>query len=103
MTTLQINDMAAHIELDRAAMSEVRGGILEGLLGDISILSPDLYNKVTPITGIASIPTVQTNNLNQLDNTVATNGLGINFVSNNKFATQSNSNNVFDVNNPFVG
>jgi hypothetical protein len=103
MTTLQIRDMAAQTELDRAAMTEVRGGMLEGLLGDVKILSPELFNKVTPIVGIASIPTVQTNNLAQVDNTVATNGLGINFVSNNKFASQSNSNNVFDVNNPFVG
>lgn len=103
MKTLEIRDMAAEKDLDRAAMAEIRGGEHMSLFGGIDILSPDFYNKVTPIVGAASVPTVQTNNLAQLDTTVATNGYGINYVSNNKFADQSNSNYVSDFLNPYVG
>jgi hypothetical protein len=103
MTTLEIRDMAADKELDREAMAEIRGGILEGYFGGIDILSPDFYNKVTPITGAASVPTYQTNNLAQVDTTYASNGYGINYVSNNKYASQSNSNTVSDFLNPYVG
>jgi hypothetical protein len=103
MTTLEIRELAADRALDREAMAEIRGGMLEGFFGGIDILSPDFYNKVTPIQGAASVPTVQTNNLAQLDETLATNGLGINFVSNNKFAIQTNSNNVSGFLNPSVG
>lgn len=102
MTTLEIRDMAADQELDREALAEISGGMFGGF-GGIDILSPDFYNKVTPITGAASVPTLQTNNLAQVDETIATNGYGINFVSNNKFAGQSNYNNVSDFLNPFVG
>jgi hypothetical protein len=103
MTTFEIRDLAADKELDREAMTEIRGGMFEGFFGGIDILSPDFYNKVTPINGAASVPTVQTNNLAQTDYTVARNGYGINFVSNNKFADQSNSNSVSDFLNPYVG
>ena len=103
MTTFEIRDLAADKELDREAMTEIRGGALEGLIGSIDVLSPDFYNKVTPIIGAASVPTAQTNNLAQTDNTVATNGYGINYVSNNKFANQSNSNYISDFLNPYVG
>ncbi|MGH8547854.1 MAG: hypothetical protein ACRERU_04520 [Methylococcales bacterium] len=103
MTTLEIRDMAADRELDREAMAEVHGGMFEGFFGGIDILSPDLYNKVTPINGAVSVPTIQTNNLAQLDETLATNGHGINFVGNNKFAIQSNSNTISDFLNPSVG
>jgi hypothetical protein len=103
MTSLEIRDMAADKELDREAMTEIRGGMLEGFFGGIDVLSPDFFNKVTPIEGIASIPTVQTNNLVQSDVTNATNRSGLNFVSNNKFAHQSNSNAVSGFLNPFVG
>ncbi|MCI0734456.1 MAG: hypothetical protein L0Y38_11665 [Methylococcaceae bacterium] len=102
MTTLEIRDMAADRELDREAMADIRGGMFEGFFGGIDILSPDFYNKVTPIDGRVSIPTVQTNNLAQLDVTDAKNGGGINFVSNNKFALQSNSNNISNFLNPTV-
>ena len=101
MTTLSIKDLAASKELDREAMTEVVGGLLEGL-ASIDVLSPDFYNKVTPITGLAEIPTVQTNNLLQSDATVATNAYGINFVGNNKTASQSNSNFVSGFLNPTV-
>jgi hypothetical protein len=103
MTTFEIRDLAADKELDRVAMTEIRGGMHEGLLGSIDILSPDFYNKVTPIIGAASVPTEQTNNLAQLDNTVATNGYGINYVSNNKFADQSNWNAISGFLSPYVG
>jgi hypothetical protein len=101
MTVLAIKDLAASKELDRKEMTAVVGGEFLGL-PSISILSPDLFNKVTPITGIASIPTIQTNNLAQSDVTHATNGDGINFVSNNKSAFQNNYNYVSGVNNPVV-
>ncbi|MCI0667290.1 MAG: hypothetical protein L0Y43_04460 [Methylococcaceae bacterium] len=103
MTTFEIRDLAADKALDREAMAEIRGGMYEGLLGGIDILSPDFYNKVTPIIGAASVPTVQTNNLAQIDHTVATNGYGINYVSNNKFAEQINFNAISDFLNPYVG
>jgi hypothetical protein len=101
MTVLAIKDLAASKELDRKEMTAVVGGEFLGL-PNISILSPELFNKVTPITGIAEIPTVQTNNLLQSDVTHATNGNGINFVSNNKSAYQDNYNYVSGVNNPYV-
>ncbi len=103
MTAFEIRDLGADLELDRAAMKEICGGALEGLLGSVNILSPEFYNKVTPIIGQASIPTDQTNNLAQIDNTVATNGLGINFVSNNKFGDQINGNTIAELLSPFVG
>lgn len=103
MTTFEIRDLAADRQLDREAMTEIRGGALEGLIGSIDVLSPDFYNKVTPIIGAASVPTAQTNNLAQVDTTVATNGYGINFVSNNKFADQSNLNDIYGFLSPFVG
>lgn len=103
MTTFEIRDLAADKELDRAAMAEIRGGEQKGLFGEIDILSPDFYNKVTPIVGGAGVPTVQTNNLAQTDHTIATNGYGINYVSNNKFADQTNWNSISDFLNPFVG
>lgn len=99
MTTLEIRELAVDQELDREAMTEISGGFF----GGVDILSPDFFNMVTPINGAASLPTVQTNNLAQVDNTVATNGYGINFVSNNKFASQSNSNQISDFLNPIVG
>ncbi len=101
MTVLAIQDLAVSKELDRKAMTEVVGGEFPGF-SSIRVLSPDLFNKVTPITGIAEIPTFQTNNLVQADVTNATNGLGINYVSNNKDAYQDNYNYVSGVNNPFV-
>ena len=103
MTTFEICDLAADQELDQAAMSEIRGGALEGLLGGVDILSPDFFNKVTPIVGQASVPTAQVNNLGQVDTTVATNGYGINYVSNNKFADQINGNTLAGLLSPFVG
>jgi hypothetical protein len=103
MKTFEIRDLAADKELDRAAMAEIRGGMYRDLIGGIDILSPDFYNKVTPIVGAASVPTAQTNNLYQGDTTVATNGYGINYVSNNKFADQSNLNYIADFLKPFVG
>ncbi|MGH8549100.1 MAG: hypothetical protein ACRERU_10980 [Methylococcales bacterium] len=103
MTTFEIRVLAADKELDRAAMAEISGGMFEGFFGGVDILSPDFFNMVTPINGAASVPTVQTNNLAQMDTTVATNGHGINYVSNNKFAAQSNSNTVSDFLNPSVG
>jgi hypothetical protein len=103
MTTFEIRDLAAHKELDREAMAGIRGGQYADLFGGIDILSPDFFNMVTPITGAASVPTIQTNNLAQTDSTVATNASGINFVSNNKFAIQSNSNAVSNFLNPSVG
>lgn len=103
MTTLEIRELAADKELDREAMAEISGGMLEGMFTGVDILSPDFFNMVTPINGAASLPTQQTNNLAQADTTVATNGYGINFVSNNKFAQQSNSNNIADFLNPIVG
>ncbi len=101
MSTLAIKDLAASKELDREAMTEVVGGHLEGLVS-IDVLSPDFYNKVTPITALAEIPTIQTNNLLQSDVTEAVNGYGINFVSNNKAAIQSNSNYISGFMNPVV-
>lgn len=102
MSTLAIQDLAANKELDQEAMAEVVGGLFEGI-PSIDVLSPDFYNMVTPINGGAVVPTLQTNNLAQTDATVATNGYGINFVSNNKFAFQSNDNHVYDFLNPSVG
>lgn len=102
MTMLEIRDMAADRELDREAMAEIHGGHFDGFFGGIDILSPNLHNKVTPIEGAVRVPTTQTNNLAQLDKTVAANGDGINFVSNNKFAFQANSNNVSGFLDPFV-
>lgn len=103
MTIFEIRDLAADRELDRAAMAEIRGGHRDGFFGGVDVLSPDFFNMVTPITGAASVPTTQTNNLAQVDTTVATNGYGINYVSNNKFAHQSNDNYVSDFLNPSVG
>lgn len=105
MKTLAIKDLATDQVLDRKAMTEIRGGAGESLprIGELDILSPDFYNKVTPITGAASLPTAQGNNMGQTDYTVATNGYGINYVSNNKFASQSNLNEIFDFLKPFVG
>lgn len=106
MTTFEIRDLAADKELDRVEMTAIRGGmggVPEGFFGGIDILSPDFFNKVTPITGAASVPTVQGNNLLQTDTTVATNGYGINYVSNNKFADQSNYNDISNFLNPYVG
>ena len=104
MKTFEIRDLAADKELDREAMSEVRGGagVPAGFFGGVDILSPDFFNQVTPITGAASVPTFQANNLVQADTTVATNGYGINYVSNNKFASQSNSNYISNFLNPHV-
>ena len=106
MTTLAIKDLAADKEMDRDAMADVSGGMAEMMRGypsSFNFLSPQLYNKVTPITGVAEIPTVQGNYLNQVDNTNALNGHGTQFISNNKFAHQSNANHVSGVLNPFVG
>ena len=101
MTTLSIKDLAADKEMDRDAMADISGGYWDGY-GGFNILSPQLYNKVTPITGVASLPTVQGNYLNQVDNTNAANGNGTQFISNNKFAKQSNFNSIYDVLNPEV-
>ncbi|MCI0654824.1 MAG: hypothetical protein L0Y38_06015 [Methylococcaceae bacterium] len=105
MKTLTINDLTTDKELDRKAMSEISGGAGDLLprLGEVDVLSPDFYNKVTPIMGAVSLPTGQTNNLGQTDTTIATNAYGINYVSNNKFASQTNLNEIFDFLNPFVG
>ena len=106
MTTLSIKDLAADKDLDRDAMADVSGGMAElypVLPVATNVLSPNLYNKVTPITGVAEIPTIQGNYLNQLDNTNAANGNGIQFISNNKFATQSNTNWVDGLLSPYVG
>lgn len=104
MKTLAINDLTTDKELDHEAMTEISGGsdILGGF-GGIDILSPDFYNKVTPIIGLADIPTAQENNLAQTDTTFATNGYGINYVSNNKFASQVNLNDISGFLNPLVG
>lgn len=101
MTKLAINDLASSKELDREEMREVAGGKYVDF-PSFNVLSPDFFNKVTPITGIAEIPTIQTNNLVQSDLTAAVNGHGINFVSNNKGASQSNSNVIGGVLNPSV-
>ncbi|MGH8547213.1 MAG: hypothetical protein ACRERU_01140 [Methylococcales bacterium] len=105
MKTLTINDLATDKELDRKAMSEISGGTGELLpiIGGLDVLSPDFYNKVSPITQAASLPTGQGNNLGQTDTTIATNGYGINYVSNNKFASQTNLNAIFDFLKPFIG
>lgn len=103
MKTLQIHELAADKELDKEAMAEIRGGNLDGLLGQIDVLSPDFFNQVTPIAGGASVPTGQINNLGQSDLTFATNGYGINYVSNNKFADQASLNDIAGLLNPFVG
>ncbi len=71
--------------------------------GGFNVLSPQLYNKVTPIVGAVSAPTVQGNALNQVDYTNAANNNGIQFISNNKFGSQSNSNALYDILNPMVG
>ncbi|MEE9398052.1 MAG: hypothetical protein V3V31_13680 [Methylococcales bacterium] len=106
MTTLSIKDLAIDTEIDRDAMADVRGGNAEymsGFPGAFNFLSPQLYNKVTPIAGAAEIPTMQSNLLNQADYTNAANGKGIQFISNNKFADQYNSNSVAGLLSPFVG
>ena len=105
MKSYEIRDLAANKELDREAMSEIKGGtgVPAGLFGGLDILSPDFFNQVTPINGAASLPTVQGNNLAQTDTTFASNGYGINFVSNNKFADQSNYNQIADLLSPIVG
>jgi hypothetical protein len=105
MKTLTINDLTTDKELDRQAMHEIRGGAGELLprLIDLDVLSPDFYNKVSPIIGAASLPTQQSNNLEQSDYTVATNGYGINYVSNNKFASQTNLNDIANFLKPFIG
>ena len=87
-------------------MVEVRGGEAElwaGFLGAFNHLSPQLYNKVTPIAAGAEIPTMQNNLLNQADYTNAANGNGFQFISNNKFGDQYNSNSVAGLLSPFVG
>lgn len=105
MKALTINDLSNDKELDHEAMAEIHGGdggLLPGFSG-LDVLSPDFYNKVTPIIGASSVPTTQGNNLEQSDYTIATNGYGINYVSNNKFASQSNLNEIMDFLKPFVG
>lgn len=104
MTTLAIQDLTADKELDHEAMSEISGGFGDFFpgFGGIDILSPDFYNKVTPINGAVSAPTIQTNNLAQVDTTQATNDYGLNFVSNNKAAVQTNSNSISGFLNPTV-
>lgn len=111
MNQMQITDLTTNEELDREAMTAISGGT--GFHGnkfpwgqyiDFDILSPDFINQVTNINGTANIPTEQTNNLVQSDQTTAINhGNGLNFVSNNKFASQSNSNWVGDFLNARVG
>ncbi len=105
MTTLAIKDLTADKELDRDSMADVSGGnagYWPGY-GGFNVLSPQLYNKVTPIVGAISAPTVQGNALNQVDYTNAANHNGIQFISNNKFGAQSNSNALYDILNPMVG
>ena len=104
MKSFEIRDLSADQELDRDAMREIQGGagVPAGLFSGVDILSPDFFNQVTPISGAASIPTLQTNNLAQTDTTIATNGLGINFVSNNKFADQATLGQVSDLLNAIV-
>ena len=105
MTTLAIKDLTTDTEMDSEAMADVSGGNTEywSGFGGFNVLSPQLYNKVTPITGAISAPTVQGNSLNQVDYTNAANGHGTQFISNNKFASQSNSNMLYDILNPQVG
>jgi len=105
MTTLAIKDLTADKELDRDTMADVSGGnagYWPGF-GGFNVLSPQLYSKVTPITGAISAPTAQSNFLNQADYTNAANGNGTQFISNNKFAHQSNDNMLYDILNPQVG
>ena len=105
MTTLSVKDLATDKEMDRDAMADVSGGqhdMWSGF-GGFNVLSPQLYNKVTPIVGAVSAPTVQGNYLNQMDYTNALNGNGTQFISNNKFAAQSNQNWLSDIANPVVG
>lgn len=104
MTKLEISDLTTDQELSSEALNAIRGG--SGFLWNsfpwdrfvnFDFLSPDFFNQVTSINGTANVPTTQTNNLTQSDETIAiNNGNGLNFVSNNKFATQSNSNWVGD-------
>ncbi|MEE9397566.1 MAG: hypothetical protein V3V31_11205 [Methylococcales bacterium] len=103
MTTLAIKDLTADKELDRDAMADVSGGssYWPGY-GGFNVLSPQLYNKVTEITGAISAPTAQSNAMNQVDYTNAENHNGIQFISNNKFGTQSNANALYDILNPMV-
>ena len=105
MTTLAIKDLTADKEMDREAMADVSGG-MAGLypmgFGGFNVLSPQIFNKVTPITGAISAPTVQGNYLNQVDNTNAINGDGAQFIGNNKFASQSNFNSLSGILNPRV-
>jgi len=105
MTTLAIKDLTADKDMDRDAMAEVSGGGMEehwSGFGGFNILSPQSYNKVTPITGAISAPTMQSNYLDQADYTNAANGHGTQFISNNKFATQSNFNSLSGILNPTV-
>ena len=104
MTTLAIKDLTADKEMDRDAMADVSGGnagYWSGF-GGFNVLSPQLYNKVTEITGAISAPTAQSNYLNQADYTNAGNGDGIQFISNNKFGAQHNVNDLYDILNPMV-
>ena len=102
MTTLAIKDLTTDKEMDREAMADVSGGMAGFFPPSFNVLSPQLFNKVTPITGAISAPTQQGNFLNQVDNTNEANGNGVQFISNNKFATQSNSNALYDILNPRV-
>ncbi|MEE9396977.1 MAG: hypothetical protein V3V31_08185 [Methylococcales bacterium] len=105
MTTLSIKDLTADKEMDRDAMVDVSGGGMDSYwpgFGGFNILSPQSFNKVTPISGMFSAPTVQGNQLNQVDYTNAGNGHGSQFISNNKFGSQSNSNVLSGILNPTV-
>ncbi|MEE9396282.1 MAG: hypothetical protein V3V31_04640 [Methylococcales bacterium] len=103
MTTLAIKDLTADKEMDRDSMADVSGGNYWPGFGGFNILSPQLYNKVTEITGAISAPTAQSNAMNQVDYTNAKNNNGIQFISNNKFGAQANSNDLYDILNPKVG
>ncbi|MEE9396383.1 MAG: hypothetical protein V3V31_05150 [Methylococcales bacterium] len=105
MTILSIKDLTADKELDCDAMADVSGGGMDGYwpgFGGFNVLSPQSFNKVTPINGMISAPTDQGNKLNQVDYTNAANGHGSQFISNNKFGDQSNFNSLSGILNPTV-
>lgn len=97
--------MTTDEELDRNALTEINSGKKwnNKIVNSIDILSPDFFNMVTPINGAANLPTIRTNILIRANETYATNDYGINFVSINKYASQSNHHYISGILIPTVG